>query len=218
MKERPKQLDSPVVPKIIKGMARVHVWLFRKTKGRIGSTWRVGSAFSARRADLLAHHDGARFRTAEDGAVALPGRRGPGRPGRIAGWPAAGSAVVSQPGRASRRRRPDRRRRARDARSHGAGRRALGAVASSGRPLPRFRRLPVVDRPSDPRGHLRAAPACWYLRIGLELDLVRVLFSADSCLYHTNCPRARPAMSHQVTQLNNRDAPPYAPSDSAARR
>lgn len=45
MKERPKQLDSPVVPKIIKAMARVHVWLFRKTKGRIGSKWRVGSAF-----------------------------------------------------------------------------------------------------------------------------------------------------------------------------
>lgn len=45
MKERPKQLDSPVVPKIIKAMARVHVWLYRKTAGRLGSKWRVGSAF-----------------------------------------------------------------------------------------------------------------------------------------------------------------------------
>ena len=42
---RPKQLDSPVVPKIIKAMSRVNVWLYRRTNGRVGGTWRVGSAF-----------------------------------------------------------------------------------------------------------------------------------------------------------------------------
>lgn len=45
MKQRPKQLDSPIVPKIIKTMSRTNVWLYRKTNGRIGGKWRVGSAF-----------------------------------------------------------------------------------------------------------------------------------------------------------------------------
>jgi deazaflavin-dependent oxidoreductase (nitroreductase family) len=42
---RPKGLDSPIVPRIIKLMSRANVWLYQKTNGRIGSTWRVGSAF-----------------------------------------------------------------------------------------------------------------------------------------------------------------------------
>lgn len=45
MKQRPKQLDSPIVPKIIKAMSRANVWLYRKTNGRLGGKWRVGSAF-----------------------------------------------------------------------------------------------------------------------------------------------------------------------------
>ena len=45
MKPRPKQLDSPVVPRIIKMMSGANVWLYRRTGGRVGSTWRVGSAF-----------------------------------------------------------------------------------------------------------------------------------------------------------------------------
>ena len=42
---RPKQLDSPVVPKAMKAVSRANVWLYRRTNGRIGGTWRVGSAF-----------------------------------------------------------------------------------------------------------------------------------------------------------------------------
>lgn len=45
MRQRPKQLDSPIVPQIIKVMSRANVWLYRKTNGRIGGKWRVGSAF-----------------------------------------------------------------------------------------------------------------------------------------------------------------------------
>jgi F420H(2)-dependent quinone reductase len=45
VKPRPKQLDSPVVPRIIKAMSRANVWLYRRTGGRLASTWRVGSAF-----------------------------------------------------------------------------------------------------------------------------------------------------------------------------
>ena len=44
MKPRPKGLDSPATRKIIKGMSVANVWLYRRTGGRIGKTWRIGSA------------------------------------------------------------------------------------------------------------------------------------------------------------------------------
>lgn len=34
-----------MVPKFIRAMSRVNVWLYRKTNGRVGGKWRVGSAF-----------------------------------------------------------------------------------------------------------------------------------------------------------------------------
>ena len=43
--DRPKGLDSPLVPKLIKTMSRVNVWLYRRTNGRIGGKWRIGSGF-----------------------------------------------------------------------------------------------------------------------------------------------------------------------------
>lgn len=43
--KRPQGLDSPIVPKIIKVMSRVNVAVYRATGGRIGGTWRIGSAF-----------------------------------------------------------------------------------------------------------------------------------------------------------------------------
>lgn len=42
---RPQGLDSPIVPKIIKWASRVNVRVYRATGGRIGGTWRIGSAF-----------------------------------------------------------------------------------------------------------------------------------------------------------------------------
>ena len=44
MKKRPKGLDSPATVKIIKWMSAANVWLYRRSNGRIGKTWRVGSA------------------------------------------------------------------------------------------------------------------------------------------------------------------------------
>ncbi|MDL9936467.1 nitroreductase family deazaflavin-dependent oxidoreductase [Gordonia sp. ABSL1-1] len=41
---RPAQLDSPLVAKIIKVGSRANTALYRATKGRIGGTWRVGAA------------------------------------------------------------------------------------------------------------------------------------------------------------------------------
>ncbi len=45
MRTRPKQLDSTVVPHMIRLMSRANVWVYRKTRGRVGGRWRVGSAF-----------------------------------------------------------------------------------------------------------------------------------------------------------------------------
>ncbi|MDT4914133.1 MAG: hypothetical protein QOC66_3261 [Pseudonocardiales bacterium] len=44
MKTRPKGLDTPATRKIIKWMSAANVWIYRKTNGRVGKTWRVGSA------------------------------------------------------------------------------------------------------------------------------------------------------------------------------
>lgn len=41
----PKGLDSPIVPKILKVMSRLNIAAYRATGGRVGGTWRVGSAF-----------------------------------------------------------------------------------------------------------------------------------------------------------------------------
>lgn len=45
VKPRPEGLDRPVVPRIIRVMSRVNVWLYQRTGGRLGNTWRVGAAF-----------------------------------------------------------------------------------------------------------------------------------------------------------------------------
>jgi len=42
---RPAQLDSPLVPKLMRLASRATVWLYKKTGGAIGGKWRVGSAF-----------------------------------------------------------------------------------------------------------------------------------------------------------------------------
>ena len=44
VKTRPKGLDSPVTAKVIKVMSRANVRLYQATGGRVGGTWRVGSA------------------------------------------------------------------------------------------------------------------------------------------------------------------------------
>jgi len=44
-KPKPPGLDAPWVPRLIKLMSRTNTWLYRRTGGRVGGTWRVGSAF-----------------------------------------------------------------------------------------------------------------------------------------------------------------------------
>ena len=43
-KPRPKGLDKPITTKIIKGMSTAHTWIYTRSGGRLGRTWRVGSA------------------------------------------------------------------------------------------------------------------------------------------------------------------------------
>lgn len=44
-KARPSQLDSPLMPKVLRIMSKVNTAVYRATGGLIGSKWRVGSAF-----------------------------------------------------------------------------------------------------------------------------------------------------------------------------
>jgi deazaflavin-dependent oxidoreductase (nitroreductase family) len=63
VKERPGGLDSPVVGKIIKYGARLHVPVFRLTNGRIGSKWRIGAGWKKPVPTLLLNHVGRRSGT-----------------------------------------------------------------------------------------------------------------------------------------------------------
>jgi deazaflavin-dependent oxidoreductase (nitroreductase family) len=42
---RPPGLDHPMVPKLLRLYSRAHVWVYRKTHGRLGNKWRIGAAF-----------------------------------------------------------------------------------------------------------------------------------------------------------------------------
>src|SRR3712207_3503979 len=59
-KKRPPQLDSPMVKRGMKYVSRAQVWCYRRTNGRIGGKWRVGSAFRHPVAVLLLDHVGRR--------------------------------------------------------------------------------------------------------------------------------------------------------------
>jgi F420H(2)-dependent quinone reductase len=56
--KRKEQLASPVVPKVIKYMAKAQVKVFKLTRGRIGSKWRIGAGFRKPVATLLLEHVG----------------------------------------------------------------------------------------------------------------------------------------------------------------
>jgi F420H(2)-dependent quinone reductase len=55
---RPKGLESPVTRSVMRYAGRAHVWIYRATKGRIGSKWRVGSALRKPAPTLLMDHVG----------------------------------------------------------------------------------------------------------------------------------------------------------------
>ncbi|NGN62601.1 nitroreductase family deazaflavin-dependent oxidoreductase [Streptomyces sp. A7024] len=55
---RPAQLDSALLPKIMKYMSRTQVWFYRRTRGRLGGKWRVGAGFRKPVPVLLLEHRG----------------------------------------------------------------------------------------------------------------------------------------------------------------
>lgn len=58
--EKPPGLDSPLVPKALKYLAKAQVAAFRITGGRIGSRWRVGAGWRKPVPTLLLEHRGRR--------------------------------------------------------------------------------------------------------------------------------------------------------------
>ena len=57
-KPRPDQLDSPVIPKVLKYVGKAHVRVYRLTKGRIGGNWRIGAGWKKPVPTLLLDHVG----------------------------------------------------------------------------------------------------------------------------------------------------------------
>jgi deazaflavin-dependent oxidoreductase (nitroreductase family) len=57
-KPRPDQLDSPVIPKVMKYAGKAHVRVYRLTKGRIGGKWRIGAGWKKPVPTLLLDHVG----------------------------------------------------------------------------------------------------------------------------------------------------------------
>ncbi len=57
-KKRPKQLDAPFVKFGMKYSSKAVAWLYRRTGGRIGGTWRVGAGFKKPVPTLLLEHRG----------------------------------------------------------------------------------------------------------------------------------------------------------------
>ncbi|MET7773721.1 nitroreductase/quinone reductase family protein [Nocardia sp. NPDC005366] len=58
--ERPRNLDSPVVAALMKYGSRAQAWAYRRTRGRIGGTWRIGAGFRKPVPTLLLEHQGRR--------------------------------------------------------------------------------------------------------------------------------------------------------------
>ncbi|MFG1924397.1 nitroreductase family deazaflavin-dependent oxidoreductase [Cryptosporangium sp. NPDC048952] len=55
---RPKGLDSPLLPTIFRYASRAQVWVYRRTRGRVGGKWRIGAGFRKPVPTLLLEHRG----------------------------------------------------------------------------------------------------------------------------------------------------------------
>lgn len=60
MDTKPRGLDTDLTRSIIKVMSTANVWLYRRTGGRVGGTWRVGAGFSRPVPICLLEHRGRR--------------------------------------------------------------------------------------------------------------------------------------------------------------
>lgn len=56
--KRPEQLNSPWVSKLMKYGSKAHVWVYRRSGGRIGANWRIGAGLKKPVPTLLLEHTG----------------------------------------------------------------------------------------------------------------------------------------------------------------
>lgn len=56
--KRPRQLDSRLVSTISRYVGRAHVWIYRRTGGRVGGKLRIGAGFRKPAPTLLLEHRG----------------------------------------------------------------------------------------------------------------------------------------------------------------
>ena len=132
-------------------MSRVNVWLYRRTGGRVGGKWRIGSALFKPVPVLLLDHRGRTSGRAytspllylQDGPnVVIVASQGglPRNPQWYHNLAAHPETTIQIRSRGTPRARP-----------HRHPRRAGGAVAAAGRALRRLRELPALDRPRRSR-------------------------------------------------------------------
>jgi deazaflavin-dependent oxidoreductase (nitroreductase family) len=55
---KPRQLNSPLVKKGMKYSSKAVAWIYRRSGGRIGGTWRLGAGFKKPVPTLLLEHKG----------------------------------------------------------------------------------------------------------------------------------------------------------------
>jgi F420H(2)-dependent quinone reductase len=56
--KKPKQLNAPLVKTVIRYAGRAHVWLYRRSGGKIGANWRIGAGAKKPVPTLLLEHRG----------------------------------------------------------------------------------------------------------------------------------------------------------------
>jgi deazaflavin-dependent oxidoreductase (nitroreductase family) len=56
--KKPAQLNSPIVSKVMKYAGKAHVWVYRKSGGKIGGNWRIGAGLKKPVPTLLLEHIG----------------------------------------------------------------------------------------------------------------------------------------------------------------
>lgn len=56
--KQPRGLNSPTTAWIIRYMSRTQSWIYRRTGGRVGGTWRIGAGFRRPVPTLLLEHRG----------------------------------------------------------------------------------------------------------------------------------------------------------------
>ncbi|MFC8529637.1 nitroreductase family deazaflavin-dependent oxidoreductase [Nocardia sp. NPDC057227] len=58
--DKPRLLDSALVGTIMKYGSRANTWIYRRTNGKVGGSWRVGAGFRKPVPTLLLEHTGRR--------------------------------------------------------------------------------------------------------------------------------------------------------------